>query len=329
MDIIPVKNNSMLQVVSENLSNKEKERLFEYKDIFKLLPKNTQKAYTSDMAMFNRWCKRNGYCSLSKSSSHTKPLLKEYFTYLIEDKQNSRSTVLRCKAPISKCLDVLEWENPFKEILFVDWLKAKIKTIPAYQKQATALTIDLLNEINSKLDESIVLQLRDKMMINIMFDGLLRASELCALQCEDINPQQHTLFLAKSKTDQEGKGSYRPLSNTSINLIEKWKKKAKIQHGFLFLSCTPSQKITQKQMNYSAVYDAYKRLSSLISYEIKDLSTHSARVGGAVTLAENDCSLLGIQLAGGWKSSAMPARYIEQINVNKNGMGKLITKLGR
>ena len=54
-----------------------------------------------------------------------------------------------------------------------------------------------------------------------------------------------------------------------------------------------------------------------------NITGHSARVGAAVTMAENDVFDLAIQQAGGWKSSAMPSRYTEKANHGKSGMSKI------
>lgn len=44
-----------------------------------------------------------------------------------------------------------------------------------------------------------------------------------------------------------------------------------------------------------------EQLSGLVNIE-KDFTAHSARVGGAVVMAENGCDILEIQRAGGWRT---------------------------
>jgi len=300
--------------------------LNEYKEIFSQLPKNTQKAYNSDMKLFLQWCVQKGYSSFKPDFDHNKTILKAYFSYQIENNL-ARATISRSKAPLSKFISLLKWPNPFDDMLFKEWLRVNLNKRPAFQDQATALTHDLLAQLNFKLDDECPLQLRDKVMVNIMFDGLLRASEVCSLKCKDIDFKAKLLFLASSKTDQEGKGAYRVLSQTTLSLITLWKSNFGIFDGFLLRSLTPVKNITERELKYDQVYRAYKRLALML--DVDSLSTHSARVGGAVTLAEHDCNMLEIQHAGGWKSASMPARYTEQVNVRKNGMGKVIDKIGR
>jgi site-specific recombinase XerD len=322
----------MLTETNHSLSIVEKavvkERLLEYKEIFEKLPFNTQKSYNADMKHFLGWCIKNNMDSFKPELAHNKLLLKAYFASMIDGKL-SRATIIRRKAPLSKFLQILEWPNPFNQVIFNEWLSSSLKQIPAFQKQATALTHDLLDDINSKLDEKCSFQLRDKVLLNIMFDGLLRASELCSLKCNNINFKNKTLFLASSKTDQEARGAYRALSDTSLKLINLWKTQYNVVDGYLLRSLTPSKCVTNRGLQYSSVYEAFKRFSKLTNIEEEVFSTHSARVGGAVTLAEHDCSILDIQHAGGWKTPAMPVRYTEQTNIHKSGMGSIIKKLGR
>lgn len=305
-----------------------KEKLLEYKEVFAKFPANTQRAYNSDMKHFLKWCNQNHMEAFKPNLDHNKFILKSYFSSQINE-ELSLATITRRKAPLAKLLKVMAWPSPFDDVLFKDWLRGSLRDRPAFQEQATALTHDLLSVINSKLDESCPIQLRDKLMLNIMFDGLLRASELCALQCTNISFRKKTLFLAVSKTDKDGRGTYRPLSNTSLRLIDLWKTKFNITGGYLLRSLTPSRTVTGKGMQYNSVYEAYKRFSILVNIDEAMFSTHSARVGGAVTLAENNCSLLDIQRAGGWKTSTMPARYTEQTSVHSVGMGAIMKKLKR
>jgi len=311
-----------------SLPRKSRDNLHEYSEIFNLLPANTQKAYLYDMKHFFTWCDDENLEPLKNDLTYNKSLLKSYFSKLIE-KDLARATIVRKKAPLSKFIDVLEWPNPFSNILFKEWLKLLLKKKSSFQVQAPALTSELLTVINSKLDENCLLQLRDKVMVNIMFDGLLRASELCDIQCNDISFIKKTMFIAKSKTDQEQKGQYRVLSSYTLGLISRWKEMSLTVCGYLLRSLTPSKAVTQRGMQYSAVLESFKRLSVLVEIDSEVFTGHSARVGGAVTLAENGCSVLDIQRSGGWKTPNMPARYTEQTSIQNQGMGAVIKKLGR
>ena len=58
---------------------------------------------------------------------------------------------------------------------------------------------------------SSLIELRDAALLSLAYDSLARASELVALNVSDL---QHggngaTVYIARSKTDQEGAGQYR------------------------------------------------------------------------------------------------------------------------
>lgn len=61
---------------------------------------------------------------------------------------------------------------------------------------------------------------------------------------------------------------------------------------------------------------------------VDQVSGHSTRVGAAQDLAELDIDLAAIQ-AGGWKSTKMPLRSAEKINVARSGMARAAAVTGR
>jgi integrase len=220
-------------------------------------------------------------------------------------------------------------------------------------KQAPALTLEILTTINENVIPDTLLDIRDLAMINIMFDGLLRADEVVAIQLKHINYQKNSLLVPKSKTDQQGRGSNRHISNTSLSYISDYLAEAnlimqtdkssndtsRINKGILFRSLSPkgtsllpydespTRVKNMQKLNYSTIYRALKRIAQKAGITL-DISAHSPRVGGAVSMAEANISMTKIQDAGGWKSSAMPARYTEQANMG-SGMAELAKKFER
>jgi site-specific recombinase XerD len=306
-----------------------KEKLAEYGQIFKKLPLNTQKAYEHDMKMFSIWVNNQKLISLTSDLAHNTELLKRYFSHLI-DSHLARASIDRIKACICKFLSVLDWPNPFTvSAIFKDWYKVSLRDKPEFQKQAEALTIRDLNTINVHLSNEDPLDLRNKLILNIMFDGLLRASELCDIKCIHIDQKKATLFIPKSKTDQAGKGSYVPLSSVTLELIKLWKSKYLITNGYLLRSISPNKKVRSIGIKYRTVNDVFKKVTCFTDLENAHFTGHSARVGAAVTLAENGCDILEIQRSGRWRSSKMPAKYTEQANIHSTGIGRISKLLGR
>ncbi|MEG3768232.1 tyrosine-type recombinase/integrase, partial [Alteromonas sp. 14N.309.X.WAT.G.H12] len=78
-------------------------------------------------------------------------------------------------------------------------------------------------------------------------------------------------------------------------------------------------------LEYSSIYRVWKRIAKQAGIK-ENITPHSGRVGGAVSLAEDGATLPELQLAGGWVSPEMPGHYSRQANVNRGGMAKLARK---
>ena len=78
-------------------------------------------------------------------------------------------------------------------------------------------------------------------------------------------------------------------------------------------------------LDYSSVYRIWKRIALRAGIS-ENITPHSGRVGGAVSLAEDGATLPELQLAGGWNSPEMPGHYTKQASVKRGGMAKLSQK---
>lgn len=234
--------------------------------------------------------------------------------------------------------------------------------------QAVPLTIDLLDEINNKIIPDTLLEMRDLTIMNLMFDALLRADELVRVCVEHISRRNNALLVVTSKSDQSGKGSHRFISTSTINMVDEYIAEAnfdtklqserltddtrRINKGILFRRVSnrghallpfDEQPNThyhsaahspvydpalQSILDYSSVYRIWKRIAARAGIK-ENITPHSGRVGGAVSLAENGATLPELQLAGGWQSPEMPGHYTQQANVKRGGMAKLSEKFKR
>jgi len=227
--------------------------------------------------------------------------------------------------------------------------------------QAVPLTIDLLDEINNKIIPDTLLEMRDLTIMNLMFDALLRADELLRVCAEHISRRNNALLVVTSKSDQSGKGSHRFISTSTINMVDEYIAEAnfdaktqserliddprRINKGILFRRVSNrghallpynEQPNTHQHsplhessiLDYSSVYRIWKRVAARAGIK-ENITPHSGRVGGAVSLAENGATLPELQLAGGWQSPEMPGHYTQQANVKRGGMAKLSEKFKR
>ena len=155
--------------------------------------------------------------------------------------------------------------------------------------------------------------LRDAALIAVMSDGLLRVSELAALEVGDIafeDDGSGRATVRASKTDQEGVGVVLYLGPPTVDKVRAWTEAAGIDEGPLFRRVYRGDtgRVGTGTLSTVSVRSVIKRrcadsgLGGLVS-------GHSLRVGGAQSLAAGGASLAEMQTAGRWTSPAMPGHY--------------------
>lgn len=322
-----------------------------FTDIFSRLPKNTQRAYKSDLKSYYQYCFINNMPGLTPNIEKTEESIKAYVTSMCQS-QLAYNTIVHRMATLSKFMNIAKLPNPLKQSEYLrDFIKLEIREHDIFNRanQAPALKVEILSDINNNVIPDTLLDIRDLAIINLMFDALLRADELMSVQLKHIDYEKNRLFVPTSKVDQSGKGSFRFISNTSLAYIYDYINEANINNktkikklendptsinkGILFRGLSPkgtsvlpydetatriSDMVT---LDYTTIYRALKRIALKAGIDI-EISAHSPRVGSAVSMKESGISLEKIKEAGDWKSVAMPARYTEQANVD-SGMEEL------
>lgn len=322
-----------------------------FSDIFNLLPANTQRSYKSDLKQYYDFCFANDMPGLTPDIDLTETSIKAYVMAMCES-QLAHNTIVHRMATLSKFMAVAKFPNPLKQSEYLrDFIKLQMKAHDIYARanQAPALRLRDLEEINNNVIPDTLLDIRDLAMINMMFDGLLRADEVAPVQLKHIYYKENKILVPTSKTDQSGVGSLRPVSNTTLAYVSDYISEAnidrktqqdklkndptRINKGILFRPLSPKgttllpydESITRladmPKIAYVNIYKSLKRIAKKGGVYIP-ISGHSPRVGAAVTMAENNISIKEIQEAGDWKNPDMPARYTEQAQV-ESGMSKM------
>lgn len=329
-----------------------------YSDIFSKLPYNTQRAYISDFNEFAMFCSQHGLSGFNDNFDHNEACIKRYVEVLCESPLAYR-TIKRRLSALSKFLGITKLPNPIiRSVYLRDFIRLSLienQKFRLSQQQAVPLTIDILEHINDTVIPDSLLELRDLAIINLMFDALLRADELVRVRVEDLSARNNTVLVVTSKSDQTGKGQYRFVSSSTIGIVTDYINEANIvprtkqprdkgdlralHKGILFrrvnnhktalLPFDENQRaLYANVLNYSSVYRLWKRVANRAGIK-ENITPHSGRVGGAVSLAEDGASLPELQLAGGWNSPEMPGHYTRQANVKRGGMAKLSSKRKR
>ena len=152
--------------------------------------------------------------------------------------------------------------------------------------------------------------LRDAAIIAVASDALLRVSEISALDVGDVDLEEQTVLIRRSKTDQEGAGAVQFLGEPTVARVRAWLLGASLTQGALFRSLYKggrlrTGRLTERSMRRIIIRRA--RDAGVVGR----VSGHSLRVGGAQSLATAGASLVEMQLAGRWSSPVMPGRYAQ------------------
>lgn len=164
------------------------------------------------------------------------------------------------------------------------------------------------------------IQKRDKALLWIATDSWCRASELCSFRVKDLQRQDDgsgLLYVARSKTDQFGEGTYAFLSARGTAAVIDWIDEAGLRSEDPIL--TKSQKGGQRTpLDTATVSRIIRRCTGR-----KDVSAHSTRVGGVQDAFRLGCDLSSIMVAGRWTSPEMPARYARRLLASQSAAAKV------
>lgn len=197
------------------------------------------------------------------------------------------------------------------------------------QKQAAALTWEHIERIVATLTD-VLRDQRDRALILVAYDTLLRRSELAHLHVDDLVMQANdsaTILVRRSKTDQSHEGVMKWLAPTTVTHVTTWLTRSRIQTGPLFRRVHLSGAIGDG-LSAEAIHRTLQRLARFADLDT-GASGHSCRVGAAQDMVAAGIDLPAVMHAGSWKSPRIPARYAERLLANRSGMALLAKKQGR
>ena len=194
------------------------------------------------------------------------------------------------------------------------------------QAQALGLTWPL-RECLLKATGDRLIDARNRALVAVAYDTLLRRSELAALQVSDLAMETTgaaTVLVRNGKTDAEGRGALLYLARDSVAMVREWLVRSGVSHGRLFRSLRRGElgeALDPSQI--PRIYKAMARRAGLEAEAVDRLSGHSTRVGAAQDMIACGIELPAILQAGRWKSTAMVNRYGERLLAHRSGAAQL------
>lgn len=193
-------------------------------------------------------------------------------------------------------------------------------------RQAKALTWKDIDRIGIVAEQSgLTVGWRDSAMVRVMSDGLLRISELIALDVNDISEGDNgtgTAVIRRSKTDQEGQGAYIGLGIETMDAVKTYCTRADIHEGALFRRIWKGgNNVSDYRISINGARHAIQAAARAAG--IDGISGHSARVGSAQDLVKVGATLPDLMQVGRWEDEKMPARYSKAIAAEDNAIMRL------
>lgn len=280
--------------------------------------KNTLRAIRSDTSIFLTWCEDSGH-------DYGPPASAETVAAFVDAMGATRkpATVSRYIASIDHLHRALDLQVPGASNAVRLALRRLRREKGTRQDQAKPLRWVTLDRALRRMGGELI-DLRDAALLCLAYDTFARASELVAVNTDDVQSDVDgaTCYIARSKTDQEGEGSYRFIAPSTYLRIIDWMRAAHLEKGDpLFIP-----------LGFAARNDRLgtRDVSEIFRRRCGDrFSAHSTRVGAAQDAKAAGASTGAIQQAGGWKSERMVARYTEKLSATDSAAAILARVQGR
>lgn len=175
--------------------------------------------------------------------------------------------------------------------------------------------------------------------ISLEYHTLGRFSDIAKLQKKDVvynpNPSQHLKILFKGgKNDQYLEGSERIVASNpdeklcAVKLTMNYFQFLGPSYtGFLVPACTPKNTPNpNKAVPYSGALSDLKKLMANLGYDAALYGEHSGKRGGATAAAAKGASDKQLKRLGGWRSDAMPSKYVDLSINSRISMSQLLQK---
>ena len=288
---------------------------------------NTERALRADLQVFEGWCQRHRRAAFPASA--------DTVAAFVDDMAGVKTpaTVRRYVSSIAALHKALSQPNPLDNASVRFALQRMHRRRGRRQTQVRGLTWPLRNRLLEATGDRLI-DVRNRTLLAVGYDTLLRRSELVSLEVTDLLEDidgTGTLLVRSGKTDPEGRGAMLYLARDTVQMVKTWLERSRIDAGRLFRSVRKDGTVGAK-LDASHVPRIYKRMArraGLPDDVVGTLAGHSTRVGAVQDMIASGIELPAILQSGRWKSARMVQRYGERLLARRSGAAQLAERQQR
>ena len=282
---------------------------------------HTVRALRVDLTIFAGWCAKHGLCPL--------PARADTVAAYVDAMADARApaTVRRYVFSIGAAHRAAGEQSPLRHPKVRQALLRMRRRYGCRQRQALGLTWKLRQRLIEAAGDRLI-DLRNRALLAVAYDAMLRRSELVALQVVDLQTEvsgSASLFLRRGKSDPGSAGATLYLHHDTVALVRKWLVTSGITSGRLFRSVRKDGAVGEAldASQVPRVFRAMADRAGLSAEVVRRISGHSPRVGAAQDMIASGIEIPAIMQAGRWKSPSMVQRYGERLLAQRNGAAQL------
>ena len=291
------------------------------------LSPNTERALRADVQIFAAWCRRHFRAAFPADARTVVDFVDEMA------RVKTPATVRRYVSSIAALHKVLRQTSPLESAAVRFALQRMHRLRGRRQAQVQGLTWPLRNRLLEAAGDRLI-DVRNRALLAVGYDTLLRRSELVSLEVTDLMEEidgTATLLVRAGKTDRDGRGAMLYLACDTVQLVKKWRALGGVDRGRLFRSVRKDNAVGE-QLDASQVPRIYKRMArraGLRGAIVDTLAGHSTRVGAVQDMIACGIGLPAILQSGRWQTTRMVQRYGERLMARRSGAAQLAERQKR
>ena len=289
--------------------------------------RNTERALRADVQVFTAWCRQHFREAFPASAATVVAFVDDM------GRVKTPATVRRYVSSIATLHKALRQANPLDSASVRFALQRMHRLRGRRQAQVQGLTWPLRNRLLEAAGDRLI-DVRNRALLAVGYDTLLRRSELVSLEVPDLLEEidgTATLLVRSGKTDADGRGAMLYLARDTVQLVKTWLELGGVDGGRLFRSVRKDAAVGER-LDASQVPRIYKRMArraGLPGDIVDTLAGHSTRVGPVQDMIACGIGLSAILQSGRWQTTRMVQRYGERLLARRSGAAQLAERQKR